>query len=173
MDPIGENGLWFLLGLVLGAVASWLVFGWKRRPAATVASRAEPLGAVLERPNALASEMQPPEHQEAIASSRVIDVGAARAAGFNLKHADDLSILEGIGPKIEELLRANGIDSFVKVACANVDDLFDVLERGGPNFHLANPESWPQQATLATQNRWKELKQMQNELNGGSATAPS
>jgi len=108
MDPIGENGLWFLLGLVLGAVASWLVFGWKRRPAATVASRAEPLGAVLERPNALASEMQPPEHQEAIASSRVIDVGAARAAGFNLKHADDLSILEGIGPKIEELLRANG-----------------------------------------------------------------
>jgi uncharacterized protein (DUF885 family) len=37
----------------------------------------------------------------------MIDVGAARAAGFNMKHADDLTIIEGIGPKSDELLRAN------------------------------------------------------------------
>lgn len=86
-------------------------------------------------------------------SSRMVDVGAARAAGFNLKHADDLTIIVGIGPRTEELFRANGIESFVQVAQLRVDELLDVLERGGPNFRLSNPSSWAQQALFAAENR--------------------
>ncbi|MEO6687858.1 MAG: hypothetical protein ABIS07_03310, partial [Dokdonella sp.] len=93
--------------------------------------------------------------------SRMIDVGAARAAGFNMKHADDLTIIEGIGPRTDELLRANGIESCVQLAQLHVDDLLDILERGGPNFRLANPADWAQQALLAAENRWKELKLLQ------------
>ncbi len=162
MNPIEERVVWFVLGVIFGAIASWLVLGSRRDKARVIAPRVDPPTSV---PTAVTT---PPIeesalHHEVLASSRVIDVGAARAAGFNLKHADDLTVVEGIGPKIEEQLRANGIDSFVKVACLGVDDLFDILERGGPSFRFANPENWPQQASLAAQNRWKDLKQLQNE----------
>lgn len=78
-----------------------------------------------------------------------------------MKHADDLTIIEGIGPRTDELLRANGIESCVQLAQLHVDDLLDILERGGPNFRLANPADWAQQALLAAENRWKELKLLQ------------
>ena len=173
MNFIDERAVWFVLGLLFGALSSGLLLRLQRRKG-TGARHAEPPCAapVLAAAPPIETEALPEQHAP-VASSRLIDVGAARAAGFNLKHADDLTILEGIGPKIEELLRANGIDSFVKVACLGVDDLLDILERGGPGFRLANPESWPQQATLATQNRWQELKQMQKEMTGGDAPAHS
>jgi len=99
--------------------------------------------------------------------SRVIDVGAARAAGFNLKHDDDLAIIEGIGPKINDLLHANGIKSFAELSRASVPELLEILERGGPHFQLANPGSWARQAALASENRWAELKRLQEELISG------
>jgi predicted flap endonuclease-1-like 5' DNA nuclease len=166
MNPIDERVVWFVLGLVSGALSSGLLLGLQRRKG-TGARHAEPPCAapVLAAAPPIEAEALPEQHA-AVASSRLIDVSAARAAGFNLKHADDLTILEGIGPKIEDLLRANGIDSFVKVACLGVDDLLDILERGGPSFRLANPESWAQLASLAAQNRWTELKQLQREMVG-------
>jgi predicted flap endonuclease-1-like 5' DNA nuclease len=112
-------------------------------------------------------------HHDAIVSaasappSRVIDVGAARAAGFNLKHDDDLAIIEGIGPKINDLLHANGIKSFAELSRASVPELLEILERGGPHFQLANPGSWARQAALASENRWAELKRLQEELISG------
>ena len=166
MNFIDERAVWFVLGLFFGALSTALLLGLQRRQR-TGARHAEPPRAapVLAAAPPIETEALPEQHAP-VASSRLIDVGAARAAGFNLKHADDLTILEGIGPKIEELLRANGIDSFVKIACLGVDNLLDILERGGPGFHLANPESWAQQATLAAENRWVELKQLQREMVG-------
>ena len=64
---------------------------------------AAPVAAAAAMPVAVDSPTRPPP-------SRVIDVGAARSAGFNLKHADDLTIIEGIGPKTDELFRSHGID---------------------------------------------------------------
>ncbi|MFI4970845.1 MAG: hypothetical protein ACHP7D_11620, partial [Lysobacterales bacterium] len=105
--------------------------------------------------------------------ARHVDVSAARAAGFNMRHADDLAIIEGIGPKTVELLHANGIDRFVQVASLQVGDLLDILERGGPNFRLADPANWAQQARLASENRWADLKQLQREmLDGGAGNPP-
>ena len=161
MNPIEERIVWFVLGVFFGAIASWLVSGSRRAKVQPIIAPAELPGTTPATPLAL-MEM-PPVQAETMASSRVIDVGAARAAGFNLKHADDLTVIDGIGPKIEDQLRANGISSFVQIACQSVDDLLDILERGGPSFRFANPESWPLQASLATQNRWKDLKKMQND----------
>lgn len=86
---------------------------------------------------------------------------------FNVKHADDLTIIDGIGPKIDELFRANGVASLAQVARLGVQDMLDILERGGPSFHLANPDTWAEQALLASENRWKELKHLQEGLIGG------
>jgi predicted flap endonuclease-1-like 5' DNA nuclease len=154
---------WLVLGFLLGWLANWLLARALRRDP-PAAPRADP--EVVARETAAA-------HHEALVSAaatppaRVIDIGAARAAGFNLKHDDDLTIIEGIGPRIDELLHANGVASFAELARRSVPELLDILERGGPHFHLANPGSWAHQAALASENRWAELKRLQEELISG------
>ena len=164
MNPTGASVLGLLLGFVLGWIACRLASG-RARPDATASQSIEtpmPAAAPAPAPPQPAQDPLPPGPSP----SRMIDVGAARAAGFNMKHADDLTIIEGIGPKADELLRANGIESFVQVAQLHVDDLLDILERGGPNFRLANPADWARQALLAAENRWAELKLLQAEMIG-------
>jgi predicted flap endonuclease-1-like 5' DNA nuclease len=164
MTPIEDRLLGFVLGLLAGWLAHWLWLRWSHRPA--VARRSEPVMAAPATPVAVpVAELSP---SEVISHARPVDVSAARASGFNMKHADDLTIIEGIGPKIDELLRANGIDTFVQLAGMHVEDLLVVLERGGPSFRLANPATWAEQARLASENRWAELKLLQREMMGGT-----
>lgn len=163
MDPIGERVLWFVLGLLAGWISLGLVLALRRRraPPSRPELHAPPQPAPTAPP---AEEYRVDDYPHAPGVARLIDVSAARAAGFNMKHAEDLTIIEGIGPKIEDLLRANGIAGLMQLAQLNEHELLDLLDRGGPNFRYANPASWAQQAALAVQNRWSELKQMQREL---------
>ena len=46
-----------------------------------------------------------------------------------------------------------------------------VLDAAGPNYRLANPQTWPDQADLAARNRWPSLKAMQDGLTGGNRKA--
>lgn len=96
-----------------------------------------------------------------------IDLSAARLSGFVLKHADDLTIVEGIGPKINELLLGAGVVTFAQLSRRSVDELRAILDSGGPNFKIANPGTWAQQAGLAAANRWSELRTLQDRLNAG------
>jgi len=96
-----------------------------------------------------------------------IDLAAARAAGFALKGVDDLEIIEGIGPKIADLFRAQGVKTFAQLAAMTAAQIQPMLDEAGPNFRLANPETWPDQADLAARNRWKALKAMQDGLAAG------
>jgi len=82
---------------------------------------------------------------------------------------DDLTKIEGIGPKISGLLQAAGIKTFADLAGAEVDKLQQVLTGGGPSFRLADPASWPQQARLAADGNWDELQALQEKLQGGRA----
>jgi predicted flap endonuclease-1-like 5' DNA nuclease len=96
-----------------------------------------------------------------------IDLAAAKAAGFALKGADDLEIIEGIGPKIAELFHATGVKTFAQLAAMVPSQIQPMLDAAGPNFRLANPETWPDQADLAARNRWTALKAMQDGLTAG------
>jgi predicted flap endonuclease-1-like 5' DNA nuclease len=96
-----------------------------------------------------------------------IDLAAARAAGFTLKDADDLEAIEGIGPKIAGLLREHGITSFARLAAAAPSDLRAILDRGGPNFRIAEPATWPEQAGYCVRNDWAGLKELQDRLTAG------
>lgn len=98
-----------------------------------------------------------------------IDVAAAKEAGFvTLKSADDLEIVEGIGPKIAEVLRQAGVTQFIQVARMSVPQIQAILDRAGVHFKLANPETWPEQADLAAHNRWRALKTLQDALIAGN-----
>jgi predicted flap endonuclease-1-like 5' DNA nuclease len=80
---------------------------------------------------------------------------------------DDLKIVEGIGPKIADLLIDLGIKTWKQLSETSADRLKDILDAAGPNFQIHDPGTWPAQARLADQGKWEELKQLQDELKGG------
>ena len=83
--------------------------------------------------------------------------------GFSQKPTD-LKVIEGIGPKIEALLKAAGIENWSKLAATNVADLRQILDDAGSHFRIHNPSSWPLQAQLASEAKWVELKKLQEEI---------
>ncbi len=78
---------------------------------------------------------------------------------------DDLEIIEGIGPKIASLLRAAEIGTFSKLAQTPVSRLQELMHDA--NLRIADPTTWPEQARLAAEGRWDELKEYQATLRGG------
>lgn len=90
----------------------------------------------------------------------------AALAGFD---AHNLQKIEGIGPKIADILNAHGIYTFADLAEAAIDELRKCLEEAGPRYRLANPETWPMQARLAADGKWLELDELQRKLKGGRA----
>ena len=80
---------------------------------------------------------------------------------------DDLKAVEGIGPKIEGLLKADGITTWQKLADAKVSTIQAILNKAGSRYKLADPGTWPQQSLLCAQGKWDELTVLQDELDGG------
>ena len=96
-----------------------------------------------------------------------VDIAAARAAGFALKSPDDLEIIEGVGPKIAELLRKEGVATFARLAAMTPSEIRAILERGGPDFRLTDPDTWPEQADLAARGHWRALALLQKSFDAG------
>jgi predicted flap endonuclease-1-like 5' DNA nuclease len=106
-----------------------------------------------------------PKAEKKAAAPKVEKAVVAPKVAASVK--DDLKKIEGIGPKIEELLHAANILTFKDLAAAKVDKVKDVLAGGGKRFQMHDPTSWTLQAQLAASGKWDELKKMQDELNGG------
>lgn len=85
----------------------------------------------------------------------------------NTPTQDDLTIIEGIGPKIAHILQSYNISSFKSLAEADAEFIKKILQKSGANFNLAEPDTWAEQANLASNEKWDELKTLQNELKGG------
>ncbi len=81
--------------------------------------------------------------------------------------ADNLQKIEGVGPKIGEILNGKGISTFIQLAQTPVARLKQILEDAGPRYKLAIPDTWPQQAGLAADGDWEALDKLQDELEGG------
>ncbi len=180
---------WFLLGLLVGWLLNWLFWRFTRKspPAPTAFRSATPTSpppAAQPKPAPIpvapapvapvvVTPPAPPAPPAAVMPAAVtpalpvVDLAAAAAAGFRLRSADDLAIVEGIGPKIAELLNAHGIHTFAELAHTRVERLAAILHEAGPHFHMANPGTWPEQARLAAHNHWAELKTLQDALDGG------
>jgi subtilisin-like proprotein convertase family protein len=80
---------------------------------------------------------------------------------------DNLKEIEGIGPKIEELLNAAGIHTFEALAATETEAIQLILDGGGPAYNRHDPSTWAQQAQMAANGQWDELRAWQEELDGG------
>ena len=77
---------------------------------------------------------------------------------------DDLTKVEGIGPKIAETLSAAGIATFTELAKTDPKKISEIIADVRGN-HV--PDTWPAQAQMAADRKWDELKKWQDELDGG------
>ncbi len=78
---------------------------------------------------------------------------------------DDLTVLEGIGPKVNQVLQEAGIRTFAQLAIAPVSELEAILAPAGLQF--IDPSSWSDQAKLAAEGKFDELKTLTDRLKGG------
>ena len=78
---------------------------------------------------------------------------------------EDLTKIEGIGPKIRQVLAKAGIVTFAHLAAAEVQELQRTLDQAG--IRLAYPDTWPEQGALAAKGDWAGLKALQEQLHRG------
>ena len=83
------------------------------------------------------------------------------------KSKDDLTKVEGIGPKAAEALSKAGVNTFEKLSKKSVEEIRTILVEASKTLAPLAPQTWAQQAKLAAEGKWDELKKWQDELNGG------
>jgi len=63
-----------------------------------------------------------------------------------VKKTDNLKVIEGIGPKLESILKSNGIKTYNDLAKAKISTLKTIIEKAGPRYKMHNPSNWSKQA---------------------------
>lgn len=79
---------------------------------------------------------------------------------------DDLTLIEGIGPKYRDALIAAGITTYAQLAETSQEILEQAAEDAGLR-RAASMETWREQATLAARGDWEALEKLQESLSGG------
>lgn len=100
----------------------------------------------------------------AAATSAPKDTGGEKksAAWAKLK-SNNMQIIEGIGPKMNEVLNDNGISSWSVLAGKSRDELKAILDKYGDKYKIIEPGDWPNQAKLAAEDKWEELYKYQSD----------
>lgn len=105
--------------------------------------------------------------ENATLQTQLESTGSKQATFAAAPISNDLKIIEGIGPKIEELFNAAGIHTFQQLYNTPVETLRQILHNAGPNFQIHDPGTWGEQARLADEGKLAELKALQDRLNAG------
>jgi len=80
--------------------------------------------------------------------------------------SDDLTKIEGIGPKMSQALADAGISTYAKLADSSADELREAIHEAGMRL-APSLDTWSEQAALARDGKWDELEQLQDKLEGG------
>lgn len=98
------------------------------------------------------------------------DAAAAKTAyGKKKVRENDLTIVEGIGPKISELFHNHDIKTWAALANTSIEKCQEVLNSGGKRYEIHRPGTWPMQAEMAALGKWAALKKWQDEHDYGKA----
>ena len=103
----------------------------------------------------------------ATATALAFDADAAKAVFGKRIKENDLTVVEGIGPKIQELFHNHDVRTWKSLSECSVDKCQSVLNSGGERYKIHNPGTWPEQSKMAYEGRWSDLLKWQDELDGG------
>jgi len=79
--------------------------------------------------------------------------------------SDDLKVIEGIGPKTQQVLANAGIVTFAQLAQTPAENILHIIREA--DLRLGDPTTWPEQAALAAKEEWAALETLQDELKWG------
>ncbi len=108
-----------------------------------------------------------PAPEAAVEEAPAVQEEAPKAAPAKAKGGDDLTKIEGVGPKVKEVLTEAGLGTFAAVAAASADQIREILVNANSRYKMFDPTTWPEQAKLADAGEWDKLKAWQDELDGG------
>ena len=83
------------------------------------------------------------------------------------KDPDNLTKIEGIGPKAAEALVAAGVDTYDKLAGSKAENIKEILTEASSRMAHLDPTSWPKQARMAADGKWDALKEWQDKAKAG------
>ena len=133
--------------------------------AAAPAVEETPVPAAEETPAPAVEETPAPAVEEAPVAAETPAVAEAPAE----VEPDNLTKVEGIGPKIAETLQNAGVKTFAQLGAMEPAAVKEILDNAEGNFAAHDPGTWPKQALMAAEGKWDELKAWQDELDGGKA----
>lgn len=111
-----------------------------------------------------ATSMAPETPKETL---NLFDAAAAKNAMGKAIKQDDLKIVEGIGPKISGMFNEAGIKTWKDLSEISVADCRKILAGGGNRYKVHDPASWPMQAKMCYEGKWKELAKWQDKHDHG------
>lgn len=149
----------FIVGVVVGLLIAW--FYWRKPLEAALSERDTQIRSWKSRSESAESKT---EEVKAKLAEKEQEIGTVRSRPIEVK-PDDLKRIEGIGPKIAQVLQDAGVLTFAQLAATEVSRLEQILTDAG--MTLADPVTWPEQAGLAAKGSWEALKKLQDELSGG------
>ena len=146
--------VWVVLALILGGIIGYLLRSVSaRRQVARARSAAHPAAGVSApvAPAAVAEEPVP--------ETSIDDLDADVVSEFLGRKVvvDDLTVIEGIGPNVQELCHGIGIFTWRDLADTEVSLLRTMLSDAGSRVQLTDPATWPEQARLLADGRWTEF----------------
>ncbi len=164
--------LWLVIIILLILLVLYLVwlFTRKRRKEEVGRAEAAPTPAPAPPAEAIRPAAAPAEAvavpAEAVAAPAEVIAAPAEAVPVPAEApADDLTRIEGIGPKVAKVLASIGITTFQALATADYSRVKQALVDAG--WPYMDPASWMEQAKLAAEGRWEELALLQEKLKGG------
>ena len=87
------------------------------------------------------------------------------------KRKDDLTTIEGVGPVLEGILQKNKLLTYKSLSKKTGEQLKKILDKEGTKYQMHDPSTWPKQARLASEGKFKELRKYQDTLNKNKGTS--
>jgi large subunit ribosomal protein L17 len=116
---------------------------------------------------AKAAKAETTEGVEVATEEVVAETAAPKAKAKKGAKGDDLTIIEGIGPKAAEVLVAAGIATFAELANTPAEKVKEILMATDARVGHLDPTTWAQQSQLAADGKMDELEELKAKLNNG------
>ncbi len=149
-----------IFGMIVGAVGLWYLHRYMK---------ADFMNSVEQKPvdkpaSVQASIKKPAAIKKAPVKTKV--TVASKPVAKAASKPDDFKRLNGIGPKIANLLKDKGIQTYQQLSVMDAKQLTNMLQKEGVRVRQSDPASWKKQANLAAEGKWDEIKKLQQKQSG-------